>query len=218
MQGLVGIAGMGSDVAADACWQLTPELQGLMTLEDKAFYGCRCMGVAAFNPESCNFPGLGRLDAPQLHQPAPTQPPPLPDRPAEPTFPAAPEPPADKTSQVEVVQWVNALSAYQQVVKDLSDDFRSQLSLYEAQAGIFKSQMETYLDAVTRYNVARIGRVAAAEATIATTRSRFSWAFVSKADPAIFRPWLVSTWLAPIKIMLVYFVLILILMKRKDVK
>ena len=176
------------------------------------------MGVSAFSPESCNFPGLGRLDAVELHQPAPTPPPDLPPRPTEPVFPTAPEPPADKTNQVEVVKWVNALSAYQQVAKDLSDDFRSQLKLYEAQTEIFRGQMTTYIDALTRYNIARIARVGAAEQTIATTRARFSWAFVNKEDPSVFRPWLVSTWMAPVKIMLVYFVLILILIKRKDVK
>jgi hypothetical protein len=218
MQGLVGIAGMGSDVAADVCWQLTPEQQNLLTLDDKAAYGCKCMGVAAFDPESCNFPGLGRLDAVELHQPAPTQPPPLPPRPGEPEFPSAPEPPTDKTDPIQQLQFVNALIAFQQTAQGIQDDFRNQLGLYEAQTVIFRAQMETYLEALTRYNIARIARVGAAEQTIATTRARFSWAFVDKENPAVYRPWLFSTWLAPVVIMLVYFVLILILMKRKDVK
>jgi hypothetical protein len=176
------------------------------------------MGVAAFDPESCNFPGLGRLDEVELHQAAPTEPPPLPPEPAAPEFPPNPTPPADKTDPIQQVQFINSLIAFQQQAQAIQDDFRNQVILYKAQTQIFKDQTRAYLEALTRYNIARIARVGAAEQTIASTRARFSWAFVDKDSPALYRPWLTSTWLAPVVIMVVYFVLILILMKRKDVK
>jgi hypothetical protein len=41
---------------------------------------------------------------------------------------------------------------------------------------------------------------------------------VNKDDPAIYYPWLLNTWFAQLKIVAAYFVVILFLIKRKDVK
>jgi len=43
LQGYVGITGIGSDIAADACYQLPKELRDDMTLEMKEYFGCRCL-------------------------------------------------------------------------------------------------------------------------------------------------------------------------------
>ena len=46
----IGILGLGVDVAADVCWQLPEAQRYELTLDAKANFGCRCMGLAVFNP------------------------------------------------------------------------------------------------------------------------------------------------------------------------
>ncbi len=171
-QSFIGITGMGSDVAADSCWQLDESLRDAMTLEDKAANNCRCMGVAIFTPGSCDFPGLGQYDTPEINQLTPQEPPPLGDRPAEPEIPPAPEPPADQNDQVAMVQYLNSLKAYQDEVTLIQNQFRSQLELYEAQADVFKAQMEDYQKTRLSYEAARNSAVATAEGIIENVKER----------------------------------------------
>jgi len=215
-QSFVGISGMGSDVAADPCWQLDESLRDAMTLDDKAANNCRCMGVAIFTPGSCDFPGLGQYYSPEIDQPAPVEPPPLGDRPAEPEIPPAPEPPVDQNDQVAMVQYLNALQDYQDEVTLIQDQFRNQLELYESQADVFQAQMEDYQKTRLSYEAARNTAVASAEGIIENVKKEFGWAFVNKDDPDVFWSWIANLWLAQTILIGVYFVLILFLIKRKD--
>ena len=45
-EALMGITGPGSDIAADICWALPPDVRSAMTIEDKLAYGCRCLGLS----------------------------------------------------------------------------------------------------------------------------------------------------------------------------
>ena len=215
-QSFVGISGMGSDVAADPCWQLDESLRDAMTLDDKAANNCRCMGVAIFTPGSCDFPGLGQYYSPEIDQPAPVEPPPLGDRPAEPEISPAPEPPVDQNDQVAMVQYLNALQDYQDEVTLIQDQFRNQLELYESQADVFQAQMEDYQKTRLSYEAARNTAVASAEGIIENVKKEFGWAFVNKDDPDVFWSWIANLWLAQTILIGVYFVLILFLIKRKD--
>ena len=73
-EAMVAISGAGSDVAADACWQLPEEERDALSLEQKQERGCTCMGLAALDQTLCDFPGIGRFDDPALHQPPPADP------------------------------------------------------------------------------------------------------------------------------------------------
>jgi len=215
-EGFIGITGIGSHVAADTCWQLPEELRKEMSLEDKEAFNCRCMGSAIFKPDSCVFPGIGQYYEPEIDQPAPVEPPALGDRPPEPEVPPAPEPPTDQTDQVAMVQYLNALQSYQDDVKVIQDSYRSQMELYEAQADVFKAQMEDYQEARLEYEAARKGAVGSAEAVIENVNKEFGWAFVNKEDTSTFWRWMLGAWTAQLAIIGVYFVLILVLIKRKD--
>jgi len=217
-QSLYGIAGVGSDVAADPCWHLDKDLRDSMDLNAKSYFQCKCMGVQVFNQNSCSFPGVGDYYVAQIDQLAPIEPAALPPQPAEPVIPAAPAPPQDKYDQVQMVQYLNALSAYQDQVKDIQDNYRNQIDLYKIQADVYQSQMVKYQTDLATYTVARVSAVKAAEGTIKAISDKFNWAFVNKKDPAIFYPWLFDTWMAQVVIFAVYFVIILILIKGKDVK
>jgi len=218
LQSLLGVVGAGSDVAADACWGLDQNLRDAMTLDDKAFYQCRCMGVQMLRPGSCNFPGLGKLYTPEIDQQPPSEPTPLPPEPTQPVFPPPPDPPQDPTDQVQMVQYLNALSDYQQTTQAIGDNAQNEGDLYRAMATVYQGQMATYQNQLIQYEFARRGAVAAGEGIIAGVTKIYGWAWVNKHDPSIFFPWLVNTWLAQVKIILVYFVIILFLIKRKDVK
>jgi ABC transport system ATP-binding/permease protein len=214
-ESLIGISGMGSDVAADPCWQLADELRESMTLEDKAAYNCRCMGVAIFRPGSCDFPGVGQYFKPEVYLDAPVEPLGLGPKPAEPVFPDAPEAPDSQADQVTMVAYLNALQSYQDDVKLIQDQYRSAMELYEAQADFYQAEMEEYQSARLAYEGARKMAVNSAEGVIEAVRKEFGWAFVNREDPAVFWPWMYGTWASQGLLIGVYCLLILILIKRK---
>ena len=217
-QSLIGIVGMGSDVAADPCWHLDKSLRDSMNLDAKTHFQCKCMGVQVFDQKSCNFPGVGDYYTAEIDQPAPVKPAPMPDQPPEPVIPPAPNPPEDKYNQVQMVQYLNALISYQDDVKNIQDNYRNQMDLYQIMADVYKSQMAKYQEDLATYYVARISAVKAAEGIIKGITDKYGWAFVNKKDPKIYFPWLFNTWIAQVEIVAVYFVIILVLIKRKDVK
>ena len=217
-QSLLGIVGAGSDIAADPCWHLDKDLREGMNLDDKAANQCTCMGVKVFDQTTCSFPGVGKYFTAEIEQPEPIRPPDLPPEPAEPIIPAAPPPPDDKFDQVKMAQYLNALSSYQNDVKDIQDAYRNQIDLYRSQSDVYESQMTKYQEDIARYNIARVSAVKGAEGIMSGVTDQYGWAWVDKDNPAIYFPWLVQTWVAQLEIVAVYFVIILWLIKRKDVK
>ncbi len=217
-QSLIGITGMGSDVAADPCWQLDKKLRDSMDLDAKSYFQCKCMGVQVFDQNSCDFPGVGDYYAVEIKQPAPAEPAALPAQPPEPVIPEAPKPPEDKTNQVQMVQYLNALVSYQDDVKNIQDNYRNQMDLYQVMVDVYKSQITKYQEDLAKYDVARISAISTVEGNIQGISESYSWAYVNRKDPLIYYPWLFQTWFAQLVIVAVYFVVILILIKRKDVK
>jgi ABC transport system ATP-binding/permease protein len=217
-ESLIGITGMGSDVAADPCWHLDKSLRDSLDLDAKTQFQCKCMGVQVFNQNSCNYPSVGDYYIPEIAQAAPVEPPPLPAQPPEPLIPASPEPPQDKYNQVQMAQYLDALVSYQDNVKNIQDDYRNQMDLYKTTADVYKSEMVKYQTDLTTYTVARVGAVKAAEGIINGVTNKLGWAFVNKKDPDLYFPWLFSTWFAQFVIVAVYFVVILFLIKAKDIK
>ena len=217
-QGLLGIVGIGSDVAADPCWQLDKPLRDGMSLDDKTYQQCRCMGVQMFNQATCSFPGIGKYYVDAIAAPPPVEPAPLAPPPPEPSIPAAPDPPADKYNQVQLVEYLNSLSAYQDNVKGIQENYRNETNLYQVMADIYKSRMTQYQTDLARYDILRVSAVKGGEGLIDSINQKYSWAWVNKNDPKIYGPWLFQVWSAQIVIVIVYVVLILFLIKRKDVK
>jgi ABC transport system ATP-binding/permease protein len=217
LEGYVGITGIGSDVAADPCWKLPEELRDAMTLEMKEYFGCRCMGVAVFEEGSCSFPGAGQYYKAEIDMPEPVKPADLGEKPAEPVLPEAPEPPADKNNQVAMVQYLNALQDYQEEAERIQNDYRNQMVMYEAEAKIYEVEMAGYQEAITEYNVSREGAVKGAEGLIESASEQFGFGYVDKENPEVFWPWLMRAWRSQGVVILVYIVIILFLIKRKDI-
>jgi hypothetical protein len=175
------------------------------------------MGVQMFNG-SCNFPGIGDFYVDAINQPVPAEPAALSAPPSEPAIPPAPTPPADKYNQVQMVQYLNALSAYQDNVKAIQGNYRNEMNLYQAMSDVYAGEMSKYQEDIARYNISRVSAVKGGEGIIEIVTEKYGWAWVNKNDPKIFIPWLLKDWLSQIEIVIVYLGIILFLIKRKDVK
>lgn len=215
-QDFAGLTGMGSDVAADPCWSLTKAERDLMSLEQKSAFGCKCMGVAVFDPNSCNFPGIGQFYKPEIDQASPIEPAALGAEPTEPVIPPAPEPPADQNDKVAMVQYMNALQSYQDEVNAIQEQFKSAMNLYRAQADLYTAQLKDYQAEKISYNTARSAAVSSAEALIKASKDKIGWAFVNVHDRHKLMNWITTTWIAQLIIIGVYCLLILVFIKRKD--
>jgi ABC-type multidrug transport system ATPase subunit/pSer/pThr/pTyr-binding forkhead associated (FHA) protein len=215
-QDFAGLTGMGADVASDPCWKLSEDQRDLMTLEQKTAFGCKCMGLAVFDLNSCNFPGVGQFYAQAIDQAAPIEPAALGPEPTEPVIPPAPEPPADQNDQVAMVQYMNALQSYQDEVKVIQDQFRSEMNLYRSQADLYTAQMKEYQTAKISYDAARTTAVNSAESLIKASIDQMGWSFVNTRDINTLVTWITKTWTAQLIIIGVYFILILAFIKRKD--
>jgi ABC-type multidrug transport system ATPase subunit len=225
-ESLVAISGAGSDVAADACWQLTEEQRDELTLDDKWALGCRCMGVMALNQDSCDFPGLGSYYDPALDAPEPVkpvEPASIGEPPPEPVFPEAPQAPADQTDQAAMGQFLLDLQAHQQAVEEIRADYETKLDAYKAKADQFEldleqfqSDMEDYLEAQATWEVDRNTVVGKAEGLIKAIYDEYDWAFVNKEDESAYWSKLGTAWGMLALYSFVLFVGISILIYRKS--
>jgi len=215
-QSLMGIAGIGSDVSRDACWYMPKELRDSMTLSDKEFYNCNCMGLDMFDKNNCDFPGIGDYYTPELDQEPPTNKASLPELPKEPEIPDPPGAPPDTSNQVQVVQYLTSLKQYQEDVQEIQDDYRESVDVYKALTVIYQNDIIDYQERLAEYTVARVTAVSSAEGLIDSVIERWRWSFVNKKNPAEYRMWLAQVWMAQVVLMVIYLIIILILMKRKD--
>ncbi len=215
---LVGITGVGSDIAADDCWEFPPEMRQQMTTDDKIALECRCMGVAMFDPQQCDFPGTGKFYTPAISQSAPEKPAELGAPPQNPVFPSPPEAPADSTDKVAVAQYLNALQDYQSQVAEIQNEFKIQMEGYQRESAIYQYQMMDYQEVLSDWYVARAGAIGAAEGNITAMLERFGWAFVNKENALQYQNIIFGTWKAQGVIITVLIFCILGLMKLKDSK
>jgi hypothetical protein len=215
---MIGIVGMGSDIAADPCWQLDEEVRDAMSLDDKVARGCRCMGPAVFDPDSCSFPGIGKYYEPEVDQDPPEEPAPLRPKPTEPVFPPPPEEPEEGSDQVAMTKYLNALGEHQQEIEQIQEVYKGEIAIYEAETEVFQAEMADYQEEYTEWEVTRSSAIGGAEGLIESINEEFGWAWVDKDDPDIFWPWLFRAWLAQTIIILSFIGLTLVMIKRKDVK
>jgi hypothetical protein len=216
-EAMVGITGLGSDVAADACWtSLTKEEREDLTLEQKEQLGCRCMGLNALREASCNFPGLGEFYDPAIDQAEPVEPAALGDPPAEPEMPPAPEQPADPSDQVAMAVYLQALQDYQKQVEEIQDAYRAEVNAYQEKADQYADDMKAYQEEKATWEINRNAAVGKAEGLIDTFHKNFGWAFVDKNNASAYWSRLITVWGMQGLIILINFALILVFIYRKD--
>ncbi len=212
---IVGITGLGSDVAADACWQLDKEIRDDMDLADKEARGCRCMGISALRETSCNFPGLGEFYDPAIDQPEPAEPAPIGDPPAQPRLPPAPQSPSDPTDQAAMAQYLQELQDYQNTTRQIQDDYRTQVEAYQEKADQYAEAMKAYQEEKAEWEISRNAAVGKAEGMISTFNDNFGWAFVNGDDDDKYWSRILSAWATQSLIIALLFLLTLYFIYRK---
>ena len=115
-----------------------------------------------------------------------------------------------------MVQYMNALQAYQDDVQVIQDQFRSEMDLYRSEADLYSAQVKEYQTEKISYDAARNTAVSSAESLIKANIDTMGWAFVDTRDVDNLITWITNTWIAQLIIIGVYFVLILMFIKRKD--
>ena len=217
LEALMSITGPGSDLAADVCMALPPDVRAAMTIEDKLANGCKCLGLNMLKEESCNFPGLGSFYNPAVDQPPPVEPTPFPPPPPEPVLPERPIQPADQSDNVAMADFFVQLQAWEQEATAIQEEYKRQIEAYQAQSEVYKNEVITYQTNLAEWRVGQGSAVSPAEFAVNKFYTDLSWTVVDKEDPAaywgkIFRAWAVQSF-----IILVLFTTILFLQKRKDV-
>ena len=216
-EALMSISGAGSDVAADVCWALPADVRDAMTLQDKLDYGCRCMGVKMLEQDSCDYPGLGQFYNPAIAEPPPIEPAPLGDPPPEPAIPERPVEPLNQSDTIAMADFFTALKAWEAQATQIQEDYKRQIEAYQAKSEVYKSEIITYQTELVNWQIAQASAVTPAEAIVNQFYTNFRWIFVNKEDSGAYWAKITKTWLVQSSIILILFVAILFLQKRKDI-
>ena len=216
-EALMSISGAGSDVAADTCWALPEDVRAAMTLKDKLDYGCTCLGVEMLKENSCSFPGLGEFYNPAIDEPPPVEPAALPPPPPEPAIPERPVQPVDQSDTIAMADFFTALQDWEAQATQIQEDYKRSIEAYQAQAEVYKSEAIAYQTALAQWQIGQASAVTPAEAIVNEFYTSVPWVFVNKNDSAAYWGKLVKTWVVQGGIIMILFVAILVLQKRKDI-
>ena len=214
-EGLMSITGIGSDVAADACWHLPLRTRALMSVEDKTAT-CRCMGLNLLDPHSCNFPGLGKYALPEASAPRPVPPVKPGDPPSKPALPPPPEAPKPPADSVAMARYLAALQAYQDEVKALQEAYQAELTLYQSRVNIYSAQMYAYQHALVRWEMGRALALGPAEGMLAHVQQDYGWTFVDKHKPNLYWRKIALTWGGEGVIIVVLFLAVWVIQVLKE--
>jgi ABC-type multidrug transport system ATPase subunit len=226
-QAFMGITGSGSDVAADACWQLDEEAQEQLTLQFKD-ENCRCMGTNVLREESCNFPGVGQFYNPIIDEPVPESfseaSPVEPVEPTRPQIPPQPQEPEDQSDQVAMAKWREEVLAWQEQASQIQDDFDVQMEAYRSEVALYRAQLESFQQRALEAERGQVARriaiesaVLPAEELIRQFEPGFGWTYVDKDNSGAYRSMILKTWAAQLVIIVILVVLTMFVQKRKDV-
>ena len=216
-EALMSITGPGSDLAADVCMALPPDVRAAMTIEDKLANGCKCLGLNMLKEDSCNFPGLGSFYNPAVDQPPPVAPPDLAPPPPEPVLPERPVQPADQSDNVAMAEFFAQLQAWEQEVSAIQADYKRQIEAYQAQSEVYRSEVITYQTELAEWQVGQGSAVSPAEFAVNKYYTDLGWTTVNKEDTAAYLAKILTAWGVQSFIILILFGAILFLQKRKDV-
>jgi hypothetical protein len=215
-QAIIGISGTGSDVDGDACWNLTEEQQDALTLEEKNEQ-CDCMGENALRQDHCSFPGLGEYYDAAIDQADPVKPVEPGPQPTEPVLPPEPAQPEAPTDLVQMQDYLNALTAYNEEASRLQDQYKSEIDAWQEEQENYKDELEAYQEELTELEVKRAISIGSAEASIKRYKEDFGWTFMNKDARKEYLGTIYSTWAAQILIITVIFLGTIYMQKRRDV-
>lgn len=235
-QAFMAITGAGSDVDADACWDLSEDEQEALAGNPDLISNCTCLGPNILR--QCNFPGVAANYTPAFDEPPPVAPtilppeevgaPPVP--PAEPVLPPEPPAPADQTDLVAQADYQEEIGVWRAEVDTITAASRAEFAAFEAELALFQERAEAAREQADAYGAAQeqYGReygewqqsqaaaFVPAQATIGAIYPGFSWTFVDQSNTDLYYGTLATTWTWLMAINFILFVLILFFQKRKD--
>jgi len=188
-----------------------------MTMEDKQANNCRCLGINTLKEDSCNFPGIGKYYNPAVDEPPPDPPVALGEPPPEPVIPERPEQPLDQSDNVAMAEFFQLLQQWEAQATTIQEDYKKQIEAYQARSEVYKGEASAYGEAFGKWQAARGAAIVPAEVSVAAFYKNLSWTIVDKGDSAAYWSKITFTWLVQSVIILILFVAILFLQKRKDV-
>ena len=96
-------------------------------------------------------------------------------------------------------------------------DYKRQIEAYRARSEVYKSEAIAYQQELIKWQIAQASAVTPAEGVVETFNIGFGWTYVDKENGPAYWGKIIFTWLVQSAIILVLFVAILFLQKRKDV-
>ena len=185
-KGMIMTSGIGSDIASDSCWKFPEEIRSAMTLDDKDFFDCSCMGISVLNRDSCNFPGSGRFFIEEILTVKPLPPVP-PAGPPEPPVLLSPPPPPDNMDDPKTKkEYQKSLENYDFETERRQRDFRIRQTSFNFRQEIYRSKLSDYEEQTNLWNSKRLEAVSLAERTIASLNEKIGWSFTDKKDYSIY--------------------------------
>jgi len=175
------------------------------------------MGLDMLKQESCNFPGLGKFYDSAVDQPPPVEPAALPAPPPEPVLPERPVQPLDQSDNVAMADYFQKLQEWEAQVTEIQNGYKQQIEAYQAQSEVYKSEAITYQRELAAWQVGQGSAVSPAEFAVGKYYTDLTWTVVNKEDSAAYFAKIIKAWSVQFSIILILFVAILVLQKRKDV-
>jgi hypothetical protein len=217
-QSFIGISGVGSDVAGDACWRdLTDEQRDDLTLDQKNAQ-CDCMGEKALYIDNCDFPGIGKYYTDALDTPDPEKPKDPGPQPEEPELAPAPAAPSgtDAGNVTALQKYLSDSADYNNQSAQIQEEYKKEIDVWQDKQEVYKEALKTYQVDITDLKVKRATAVGSAESTISRFKDQYGWTFVDKTDRPAYLQMLVTTWIAQLVICLVLFIGTIIMQKRAE--
>ena len=200
-EAMISITGPGSDVAADLCWKLPPDVRNSMSLDQKLASNCKCMGVNILREDSCNHPGIGVRDFP-LGDGS------LPVAPVEPALaiPLEPVQPQNQSDTIAMAEYFAALELWREEGRAAEEKFNNELAAYRRDLGVYAESRKELEQSV-----------GIAEGLVRTFFTGLNWAYVDKEDTGAYLAKISAAWFVQFLLCVILFAAILYLQKRKDV-
>ena len=116
-----------------------------------------------------------------------------------------------------MADFFTALQEWEAQATQIQDEFKREIEAYQAKSEVYKSEIIAYQTELVNWQIAQASAVTPAEAVIESFYESFKWIHVNKNDSVAYWSKIIKTWTVQSGIILILFVAILFLQKRKDI-
>jgi len=131
----------------------------------------------------------------------------IPDPPPEPEY---------QSDNVATAQYLEDLKQYQAEVDQIQAAYQAEVEAYQAKADVYQSEVIAYQQDYAQWQITRNASIGKAEGMIEPFHRDFGWTFENKEELNAYWSRITKTWTSQSTIILILFIAILILIRRKD--